>query len=103
VLAGAVVGLCVYVLAIYAAVPRPGWGSAGERAPGLVFARYRQAQFDAAADDRPLPRPSMVALPWVRVPVALVPDLAGSAREDDRSAVTSLSASPGCSRSPPIV
>ena len=53
--AGAILGLLVYlVLPLAAAMPRPGRGGAVDRTPGIVLARYRQAQADVAADDRPV-------------------------------------------------
>jgi hypothetical protein len=100
---GAVVGLLVYLLPIYAAVPRPGQAGGGDRAPGIVFARYRPAQLDAATDEGPLPRPSVSALPLATVPATLVPELTGSSRGGDGGALASRPASPGRSRSPPVV
>ena len=43
----------------------PGRGGAVDRTPGIVLARYRQAQADVAADDGPLPRPARRRSPRV--------------------------------------
>jgi hypothetical protein len=99
---GAILGLIVYFLPMYAVAPRPGLGG-GDRAPGIVLARYRQAQLDAAADDRPPPRPSVSALlPAARL-APLVPELLGRAGGRDRDELASRPALPGSSRSPPVV
>jgi hypothetical protein len=98
---GAAVGLLVYLLAIYAAVPRVGPVGGGDRTPGVVLARHRQVQFDASTDDRPLPRPSLVALPPVAVPAALAPGVAGSCCDDRRRGFAASPASPRGPRSPP--
>ena len=100
---GAAVGLLIYLLAIYAAVPRAGVGGSGERTPGIVLARYRQVQFDAATDDGPLPRPSLLALPPVSVPAALVPGAVVASGDDRGSGLAARPASPRGPRSPPTV
>ena len=64
--AGAILGLLVYLLPLAAAMPRPGWGGAADRTPGIVFARYRQAQTDVATDDRPVAAAARAGAP-VRV------------------------------------
>jgi hypothetical protein len=100
---GVIVGLLVYFLPIYAAAPRPSLGGGGDRAPDIVLARYRQAQFDATADDRPPPRPFVSALPPASAHVAFVPELAGAAPGRDGRDLAPLPGSPGSSRSPPVV
>jgi hypothetical protein len=98
---GAAVGLLIYLLAIDAALPRAGLGGGGDRTPGIVLARYRPVQFDAATDDRPLPRPSLLALPPMSVPAALAPRAAVSAGDDRGSGFAARPASPRGPRSPP--
>ena len=100
---GAAVALLIYLLAIYAAVPRAGVGGSGERTPGIVLARYRQVQFDAATDDGPLPRPSLLALPPVSVPAALVPGAVVASGDNRGSGFAARPASPRGPRSPPTV
>lgn len=99
---GAVVGLLAYLLAVYATVPRLGPGGGGDRAPGIVLARYRQAQLEVA-DDRLLPGPSLAALPSASMPATLAPGLAGLLHGSDGSDFASRPAMPGGSRSPPVV
>jgi hypothetical protein len=98
---GAAVSLLLYLLPICAAAPRAGLGGGTDRAPGIVLARYRQAPFDVATDDRPLPAPSLLALPPASVPAALVPEPAASGREDRGTGFVARPASPRGSRSPP--
>lgn len=101
---GAMLGLVVYLLPVYAAAPRPGPGGAGDRTHAIVFSRHRQAQLDVVADDRPLPRPTVSAVPPACVPEVLAPAVAGGSVAGD--AVTDLasgSAPPGRPRSPPAL
>ena len=90
-------------LPLAAAMPRPGWGGAADRTPGIVLARYRQAQADVAADDRPVPQPSAPALLSACMPAVLAPDPTGcsdawSVRDEPRVTPTPA----GAPRSPPV-
>jgi hypothetical protein len=93
----------VYLLQIYAAEPRLGSAAAGDRAPGIVSARSRQIQLVAAADDRPLPRPCVSALPPSCAAVARVPHPVGVVPGGDGRDPAVRPTPPGGSRSPPIV
>jgi hypothetical protein len=95
------VGLFAYLLPIYAAAPRPGPGSGTDRAPGIVFARHRQVQVDVPADDRPLPRPELAALPSTWARAVRVPELVGALPGGEAGEPASRSVSPGSSRGPP--
>ena len=99
--AGAVLGLLIYLLPLAAAIPRPGWGGAADRTPGIVLARYRQAQADVAADDRPVPRPSTTALVPASTPAVLAPDPTGCSSVGVWDEVASLPLPGSPSRSPP--
>jgi hypothetical protein len=99
---GVLLGLLVYLLPLYATAPRSGPGGAGDRAHGVVVWRHRQPQLDVLADDRPLPRPTLSALPPACVPGVLAPLVGGCPVVSN--AVTDLAsrpASPGRPRSPP--
>ncbi len=101
--AGAVLGLIIYLIPLAAAMPRTGRGGAVDRAPGIVLARYRQAQLDVAADDRPVLRPPALALPPACMPTVLVPDPAGCEGEGSlRDDVASRPLPAGAPRSPPV-
>jgi hypothetical protein len=95
-----VLGLLVYLLPLYLAVPRSGLPGVGDRAPGIVVARHRQAPFDVAAEDRPLARPPAVAPTGLAAVLAPGPDgRPGPAATG--GAVASRRAAPGRPRSPP--
>ena len=101
--AGAILGLLVYLLPLAAAIPRPGWGGPVDRAPGIVVARYRQAQLDAAADDRPAPQPPVLALPFACMPAVLASDPTGCSGEGTvRDDFSSRPVAAGAPRSPPV-
>jgi hypothetical protein len=97
-------GLLAYLLPLYGLVPGRGLAGATERAPGIVFARYRQADLAAAADERPVPRPFVPALSPVSSSALTAPEPAtcsgaGAARSD----LASRPPSPGGPRSPPVL
>jgi len=99
---GAVFGLVVYLMPLYAAVPRPGPGGAGDRAHAIIFSRHRQAQLDVAADDRPHSRPTVSALPPACVPGILAPAVSGcSVAGDVQAALAPRPGFQGRPRSPP--
>ena len=100
--AGALLGLLIYLLPLAAALPRSARGGAIDRTPGIVLARYRPAQADVAADDRPLPPPSTPALTPACRPAVLAPDPTGWSSVDPRDVVASLSLPGFLSRSPPV-
>ena len=103
--AGAILGLLIYLLPLAAAMPRPGWGGGVDRTPGIVFARYRQAQLDVEADDRPVPRPPAPALPYACMPAVIAPELTGcwGRRGDVRDDLASGPLPAGAPRSPPVL
>jgi hypothetical protein len=95
-------GLALYLLPLYAAGARPAPGGVGDRAPGIVFSRYRQAQLDVVADDRPLPAPALAALPPACAAGVPAPAAGGCTDGGDTPADrASRPASPGRPRSPP--
>jgi hypothetical protein len=99
---GILLGLLVYVAPLYGAIPRPGPGGAIDRTLGIVLARHRQAEIDAAAEDPRAPRLGLPALPPVSPPHAVPPEAArGSIRGAGRSDLASRPPSPGRPRSPP--
>jgi hypothetical protein len=101
--AGAILGLLVYlVLPLAAVMPRPARGGAVDRTPGLVLARYRQAQADVAADDGSPPRPSTSVLTPACVPAVLAPDPTGCSIVNVRDEVASPPIPERLSRSPPV-
>jgi hypothetical protein len=101
---GVMLGLLAYLLPLYGGVPGRGPAGATDRTPGILFARHRQVHLDAAADERPLPRPFAPALSPVPPPAVAAPEpatcsAAGAARID----LVSRPPSPGGPRSPPLL
>jgi hypothetical protein len=99
---GATLGLVIYLLLLVAAMPRQGLGGGLDRPPGIVFARYRQAQFDVVADHRPAPRPHAPVLPPACLPAVFAAEATGcSTLTDARTDLVEHLPSPGTPRSPP--
>jgi hypothetical protein len=99
---GATLGLVIYLLLLVAAMPSQGPGGALDRPPGIVFARYRQAQFDVVADHRPAQRPLAPVLPPACIPAVFAAEATGcSTSTDARTDLVEHLPSPGTPRSPP--
>lgn len=100
----AVLGLLVYLLPLYGALPRPTSGGATDRALGIVLARHRQADVDVAAAERPAPLPFAPAVVPACPLVLTVPEPGGcsTAGQTRRERVWHVP-SPGSPRSPPIL
>jgi hypothetical protein len=97
----ALLALLIYLLPLYGVTARSGAGGGVDRAPGIVVARHRHAQFDLVADERPVPQPSASALPAC-MPAVLAPDPSlCSTGEDGRSDLVSRPPVPSTSRAPP--
>src|SRR4029453_7887814 len=77
------------------------WAILSFRTPGLVRARYRQAQANVAADDGPPPRPSTPVLTPACVPAVLAPDTTGCSIVHVRDEASSPPIPERLSRSPP--
>jgi hypothetical protein len=91
----------IYFLPLAAVLPRSARGGSVDRTPGVVLARYRQAQAAVAADDRPLSPPSAPALTPACMPAVLAPDPTGSSSVGVWDDVASPPLPEGASRSPP--
>jgi hypothetical protein len=99
---GATLGLVIYLLLLVTAMPSQGLGGGLDRPPGIVFARYRQAQFDVVADHRPAPRPHAPVLPPACMPAVFVTEATGGSTSINASGDSvEHVASPGTPRSPP--
>ncbi len=99
---GVMLGLLAYLLPLYGVVPGRGAASAGDRTPGVVFARHRQAHLDAVVDEWPAPPPFAPALFPDSLPTVAAPEPAGPL---PAGAVPSELVSrplPGGPRSPPV-
>jgi hypothetical protein len=100
---GATLGLVIYLLLLVAAMPRQGLGGGLDRPPGIVFARYRQAQLDVVADHRPVPRPHAPALPPACMSAVFAPEATRcSSSTDARTDLVEHVSSPGSPRGPPV-
>jgi len=99
---GAILGLLIYFLPLAAALPRSARGGLVDRTPGIVLARYRQAQTDVTADDRPLPPRSAPALTPACMPAVLAPDPTGCSSVDVWDEIVSPPLPGSPSRSPPV-